>query len=336
MKTQKAFTIVELLIVIVVIGILAAVTIVAFNGVQKRAGEASVKADLTSAAKLVSLYKADSSSYPVSLSLVNNTQGFTATKGNDINYTSANGTSFCITVFRQDIVYSVSDTNLTPQASACPGHSNGPPVVAQYQRTLVPQGDSNYTPQNYTFNFSAGIQPSDILVVFWSGHYYFGTGRVLVNGSEITPVMNEQWENNRVKGVITTGIAANSTVMFTTTDPIVATELSFYVIRGVGSPSTIASQKAIWSNQVRSQGYVHTVPSQPFHNGQIAIMVSARGTMPHTPSPAIDRWTVNSAAGDNPPKSAYIVANSSDTTIAASAIATSASYMGATIYVFGE
>ena len=36
-KTTSGFTIVELLIVIVVIGILAAITIVAYNGVQNRA-----------------------------------------------------------------------------------------------------------------------------------------------------------------------------------------------------------------------------------------------------------------------------------------------------------
>lgn len=36
-RPQKGFTIVELLIVIVVIGILAAITIVAFNGIQQRA-----------------------------------------------------------------------------------------------------------------------------------------------------------------------------------------------------------------------------------------------------------------------------------------------------------
>ena len=39
-KKQTGFTIVELLIVIVVIGILAAITIVAFNGVQQRARDA--------------------------------------------------------------------------------------------------------------------------------------------------------------------------------------------------------------------------------------------------------------------------------------------------------
>lgn len=39
-RKQNGFTIVELLIVIVVIGILAAIVIVAFNGVQTRAQNA--------------------------------------------------------------------------------------------------------------------------------------------------------------------------------------------------------------------------------------------------------------------------------------------------------
>ena len=49
------FTIVELLIVIVVIGILASITVVAFNGVQNRARETALKSDLNNAAKLLEI-----------------------------------------------------------------------------------------------------------------------------------------------------------------------------------------------------------------------------------------------------------------------------------------
>lgn len=58
------FTIVELLIVIVVIGILAAITIVAYNGVQARANDAARLSKITSIAKAMELYYAENNRYP--------------------------------------------------------------------------------------------------------------------------------------------------------------------------------------------------------------------------------------------------------------------------------
>ena len=65
-QKQTGFTIVELLIVIVVIGILAAITIVAFNGVQNRANDAAVKSNLAAFSKKYELFKVDSAAdkYP--------------------------------------------------------------------------------------------------------------------------------------------------------------------------------------------------------------------------------------------------------------------------------
>lgn len=60
---QKAFTIVELLIVIVVIGILAAITIVAYNGVQARSRDNVRKSDLSQIAKSLHLYNIDEDNY---------------------------------------------------------------------------------------------------------------------------------------------------------------------------------------------------------------------------------------------------------------------------------
>lgn len=60
----RGFTIVELLIVIVVIGMLAAITIVAYNGVQQRARVASQTADLDRLGKQAMLFYAENSRYP--------------------------------------------------------------------------------------------------------------------------------------------------------------------------------------------------------------------------------------------------------------------------------
>lgn len=64
--TVQGFTIVELLIVIIVIAILAAISLVAYNGIQSRARETTVKSDFSNIAKKAELYKADSTSsaYP--------------------------------------------------------------------------------------------------------------------------------------------------------------------------------------------------------------------------------------------------------------------------------
>jgi prepilin-type N-terminal cleavage/methylation domain-containing protein len=63
-KQQAGFTIVELLIVIVVIGILAAITIVAYNGVQTRARAAAVQNLVTTLSRKASAYNATTGQYP--------------------------------------------------------------------------------------------------------------------------------------------------------------------------------------------------------------------------------------------------------------------------------
>jgi len=63
-QKQPGFTIVELLIVIVVIGILAAITIVAFNGVQDKAKFAQKRSDVAALQKYVEMYKAENGTYP--------------------------------------------------------------------------------------------------------------------------------------------------------------------------------------------------------------------------------------------------------------------------------
>lgn len=69
-KTKSGFTIVELLIVIVVIAILAAITIVAYNGIQGRSKVTRAQSDIVSMQKLVEMYRAANSSYPLANSWI--------------------------------------------------------------------------------------------------------------------------------------------------------------------------------------------------------------------------------------------------------------------------
>ena len=65
-KIKAGFTIVELLIVVVVIAILAAVTIVSYAGITNRAYDTAVQSDLANIARKYELYKTTSTSdkYP--------------------------------------------------------------------------------------------------------------------------------------------------------------------------------------------------------------------------------------------------------------------------------
>jgi type II secretion system protein G len=84
-KSRSGFTIVELLIVIVVIGILAAIVIVAYTGVQGRAQDAQRQTDIKTIVKALEVYKLNNGVYPTQNSTPNasgwevSTAGTTAT-----------------------------------------------------------------------------------------------------------------------------------------------------------------------------------------------------------------------------------------------------------------
>jgi prepilin-type N-terminal cleavage/methylation domain-containing protein len=64
---SDGFTIVELLVVIVVIGVIASISIISYTGISQQAISASIKADLNNASKQLKLFQTQKGYYPVSI-----------------------------------------------------------------------------------------------------------------------------------------------------------------------------------------------------------------------------------------------------------------------------
>ncbi len=66
-QKQSGFTIVELLIVIVVIGILAAITVVSYTGITQRANTAKAQTNAVAVKNVADAYYAEENVYPTAL-----------------------------------------------------------------------------------------------------------------------------------------------------------------------------------------------------------------------------------------------------------------------------
>ena len=178
------FTIVELLIVIVVIALLAAITVVAFNGVQQRARASAVSSSLATSKKKLELYKAENGTYPL-------TGNLTAAGVNDgdtsFQYTS-NGTTFCVTGTNGTISYRVTETT-GPTSGGCAGHGQGG-VAAIKNLALDPRASGSSWLSPIVPNVTRSMNVSWNGKTNWSRFVWNGTGfttvRMMLNLSDLT------------------------------------------------------------------------------------------------------------------------------------------------------
>ncbi len=159
---SSGFTIVELLVVMVIIGILAAITIVTYTGIVQKAKVASLISDLSSATKKLDVYKARNSTYPT----LNNCP---TPQSNEICLTPSSGTILKYVYNSIDDTYTLEATNsglsyntdsTTKTASfgtlssfaVTLGAAAGADVIS----SIVQTGDGGYVVVGNTSSYGAG------------------------------------------------------------------------------------------------------------------------------------------------------------------------------------
>ena len=90
MRDKKGFTLIELLIVVVIIGILAAIAIPKFSATREKAYFAALKSDLKNLASQEEIYYSDNYTY----STVQATLGFVASSGSSMNISEGTATGW--------------------------------------------------------------------------------------------------------------------------------------------------------------------------------------------------------------------------------------------------
>lgn len=193
---MSGFTIVELLIVIVVIGILATITIVAYTGIQSQVASSVLKSDLKNADLKLALLKVDGGEYP------SDTSSLTKSGGTTYEYDS-DGETYCLTAWSNQAEASFHIENGGPvEDGPCDGHTgyvsmgftpNGG-VVTTLAGGRVAQGDPDGTGSGARFAY-----PWDV-VADSSGNVYVSDNSYKII-RKVTP-----------EGVVTTlaGLYSNS------------------------------------------------------------------------------------------------------------------------------
>lgn len=127
---SSGFTIVELLIVIVVIAILAAITVVAYNGITGQARQAAMRTATEQAVKQIEAYRVTNDVYPASTALVNEGQGLKGSEDIVFTYTTE-AENYCLTVSstQHTVAYNRCSNTGTINEGIYSGHTS---LVAGY------------------------------------------------------------------------------------------------------------------------------------------------------------------------------------------------------------
>ena len=259
-RRADGFTIVELLIVVVVIAILAAITIVSYNGITNRAKNSAAATAAEQAAKKVMTYAiTNSDQYPATLSDAGISDGSASYQYRVDN--NANPKTFCVTATTQNVSYWVSSASQTPNGGACAGH-------AEPGQTLVTNLSTNPSAEVNTSNFSAA---NGSTIVRQPSSAIFGA-----YGIQVATPSGGQADS----GVGLGGFAATAGQTLTYSVSIRAITASTYrlSLQGAAAGGNVTTTITLAANEVGRISYTLTPPA----TGTILPWVLRTGTLPTT------------------------------------------------------
>ncbi len=153
-RTVSGFTIIELLIVVVVIAILAAITLVAFNGVQDQAKTTALKTDLSQAVKSMEAAKVTSPSGQYPAQFPSNVK---VSSNNSLSL-SSDASGFCVNAeiknTEKRLYYSTVDRTQTD--GSCPGNVIQGSEVGATPNLISDTNFNNAGPGTQQWNVSTG------------------------------------------------------------------------------------------------------------------------------------------------------------------------------------
>ena len=233
---QIGFTIVELLIVVVVIAILAAITIVAYSGIRDRADSSAVASTLSQMTQKIKAYAiTNADTYPATLEDIDIVDDSSF-------YYSANNTSsqksFCLVMESRDTTYFVTRRSSQPTEGTCEGlvawwPLNGSPndavgglasaTIAGGPTAVNGQDGNTESAYEFTSNgdrlvlptgWGEGINFGEISGSAWvKRNSLGGTQGIIWSGSGAFhwELLNNVWRV-RISGIDRTGLFTNNTI----------------------------------------------------------------------------------------------------------------------------
>lgn len=254
---DSGFTIVELLIVIVIIGILATIVIVSYNGITKKARESTLMSDLNNDARLLEMYKVENGDYPAqgSEGQVNNGHGLVGSNGNVLTYSVLAG-KYCLEAKDSSgqYAYKVEQDKSGISEGACQVMPTGPVITNLY--TVDPSFEAA---TSYLFSVNNGGSASASIET---------TG--VVNGQEFrrltftgTGILNVR-ENNGSWGFthVTPGQILNASVYVRSSVSGIGVSLGFFWRGPAGQPGGLSNETTeALSGSWQRMSVVTTVPA---------------------------------------------------------------------------